>query len=62
MDHRRYIAVLLTTAGYQTTEVPVLSTDAAEILACGQAIAGLASLTCLPYQGETNKRLHTFLA
>lgn len=62
MDHRRYIAVLLTTAGYQTTEVPVLSSDAAEILACGQAIAGLASLTCLPYQGETNKRLHTFLA
>lgn len=62
LDHRRYIAVLKTANGYQTTEVPVKSTDSADILACGQAIAGLASLTCLPYQGETNKRLHTFLA
>lgn len=62
LNHRRYIAVLKTANGYQTTEVPVKATDSADILACGQAIAALDSLTCLPYQGETNKRLHTFLA
>lgn len=62
MDHRRYIAVLKTANGYQTTEVPIKNTASADILACGQAIAALPSLTCLPYQGETNKRLHSFLA
>lgn len=61
LDHRRYIVTLLTDDGYQTTEVPVINNDAADILACGQAIAGLASSVCIAYRGETNKRLHTFI-
>jgi hypothetical protein len=67
---RRYIGSFLTSAdpanpaaarGYQTTEVPVRSTDAADILACGTLIANGGSIVCLRYAGETNKRLHLLL-
>lgn len=64
--HRRYIGSFLTTGtglinDYQQTEVPVRSQDAADILACGGLIADSASIVCLKYQGETNKRLHLLL-
>jgi hypothetical protein len=70
IKHRRYLATLLTSGDpldpnvaqvYQTTEVPVKDDNQQEILACGTAVANLASTVCLRYQGETNKRLHLLL-
>jgi hypothetical protein len=70
ITHRRYLATLLTSGDpldplvpqvYQTSEVPVKNAAAADILACGQAVANLASTVCLRYKGETNNRLHLLL-
>jgi hypothetical protein len=69
IQHRRYIATLLTNGNpldpngqvYQTSEVPVKDDNTAEILACGVAVANLPSTVCLRYHGETNKRLHLLL-
>jgi hypothetical protein len=70
IKHRRYLTTLLTTGNildpnaptlYQTTEVPVKDDNTQEILACGTALANLASTVCLRYHGETNKRLHLLL-
>lgn len=64
-EHRRYIATMLITDPIkpsQVTEIPVRSNDTGEILECGQAIANLTSTICLGYKGESNNRLHRFLA
>jgi hypothetical protein len=69
IKHRRYLATLLTSGDpldidgqvYQTSEVPIKSNASADILACGKAVADLASTVCLRYHGEDNKRLHLLL-
>jgi hypothetical protein len=58
---RHYLATLLTTSGYQTSEIPVTNGDPADILACGGALADLESIVCLKYKGEKNKRFHLLL-
>ncbi len=70
LKHRRYILVSQVAedptgqgvvASYETTEVPHRSGVAADIRACGQALANLTSTICLGYQGESNGRFHLLL-
>ena len=46
----------------ETIEIPVISSTASEILACGQAAAALIGAYCIGYRGESNDRFHKLLA
>jgi hypothetical protein len=70
LDHRRYILVSKVSVdpgdvgaegGYESTEVPHRSKVAADIKACGRALANLTSTICLGYRGESNGRFHLLL-
>jgi hypothetical protein len=63
--HRRFLMTFAvgdaTNRQTETTELPVKEAEAASILACGQAAAGLAGLYCIGYRGESYARYHKLL-
>lgn len=68
-DHRRYILGFVVNVGVpgtpieavETIELPVVNSDSADILSCGQDAAGLAGMYCIGYRGESNSRFHKLL-
>lgn len=61
---RHYIPTFLTTntnLPSQQLEIPVASASPTDINDCGEALANLAHVVCLGYQGESNDRVHQIL-
>ncbi len=69
-EYRRFVPELITTQTtgsgptavtnefQQSVTVPVASHLPAEITTCGEDLATIACVICLPYYGESNSRLH----